>query len=173
VPPAPRHVAVLLRHGQAVPAGEGDGDARRELTDRGRRQAQAAAAWLVTTGLRPDLVLCSTALRARQTWSAVEAFLAVPDVRVVEEVHRTSALALVEVLAALPEQVGTVLVVGHEPVLSGAALALAGPTSDGAALARVRAGLGTGSVAVLQQHGAWSELQADSCVLESHHASTA
>jgi phosphohistidine phosphatase len=74
-------------------------------------------------------------------------------------------MALVHLLAATGDEVGTLVVVGHEPVLSGAAAALAGPGSDPGALAAARLGLGTAQVAVLTLHDGWRGLAAGSCRL--------
>src|SRR5260370_24589571 len=56
----------LLRHAKATPQGDGT-DRERPLEQRGRRAAQAVAAWAAEHRLPPTLVLCSPALRTRQT----------------------------------------------------------------------------------------------------------
>jgi phosphohistidine phosphatase len=43
-------------------------DHERPLARRGQRDAPVMGRWLRTAGLAPDLVLCSTARRARETW---------------------------------------------------------------------------------------------------------
>ena len=58
---------VLMRHSRATHK-TGFEDVGRPLTGRGRRDAAAAGAWLRGQRLVPDLVLCSPALRTRQTW---------------------------------------------------------------------------------------------------------
>ena len=58
---------ILMRHGKAE-EGPGKPDHDRELAARGRRDAKAAGKWLHAEGLVPDLVICSTAQRTRQTW---------------------------------------------------------------------------------------------------------
>jgi broad specificity phosphatase PhoE len=75
---------ILIRHGQsasnvAFPAADAEGllesgltgrDADVELTDVGRRQAAAVGAWLagLPAGRRPEVVITSPYLRARETW---------------------------------------------------------------------------------------------------------
>ncbi len=61
---------VLVRHAKAE-EGQGKPDHDRELTDRGRRDAEAVGAWLHGNGLGPDLVIASTSQRTRQTWEAL------------------------------------------------------------------------------------------------------
>ncbi|SDQ43510.1 histidine phosphatase family protein [Quadrisphaera sp. DSM 44207] len=161
---------VLVRHAHAEPPRAGSDDVHRELTDRGRQQAAATAAWLGGRGVRPDAVLCSVAVRARQTWDALAPQVPAAAVRYEEDLYGASAPALVHRLAELEDGVGTVLVVGHEPTTSSAAGALAGDGSDGTALARVRAGVPTAGAVVLRAPGAWSDLAGGTCVLEALHA---
>ncbi|MEU5903584.1 histidine phosphatase family protein [Micromonospora sp. NPDC047527] len=59
---------VLLRHAKAEQGGEGSDDADRPLSVRGEADAEAAGAWLARHDLLPDVVICSTARRTRQTW---------------------------------------------------------------------------------------------------------
>ena len=68
---SPARRLVLLRHAKSdwpddVP------DHERPLARRGRRDAPAAGRWLRKSGYVPDLVLCSTARRARETWQLAE-----------------------------------------------------------------------------------------------------
>ena len=61
---------VLLRHAKS--SWEDDlPDVERPLAPRGRRDAAEAGRWLAAHVGRPDLVLCSTAVRTRQTWARV------------------------------------------------------------------------------------------------------
>ncbi|HZI98950.1 MAG TPA: histidine phosphatase family protein, partial [Actinomycetales bacterium] len=59
---------LLIRHAKAAPDDDG-GDHGRGLTARGRRDAAAIGRWLADNDLVPDLVLCSDARRARETWT--------------------------------------------------------------------------------------------------------
>ncbi len=172
----PQRRLALVRHARAAAAGGGGGgagvgrgaDEHRPLTEMGRRQAAATAGALRAAGLgEPDLVLVSSAVRARQTWEVIGAFLAAGAVRVEPALYETSAAALVHLLAATPDRVRTLVVVGHEPVVSATALALAGEGSEEAALARVRVGAGTGSATVLAVDGGWAGLELGACRLLS------
>ena len=60
---------------------DGVPDRKRPLTDRGRRDATAAGRWL--RAHRPDVVVCSTAERARETWAVAAAELAMTAAAVV------------------------------------------------------------------------------------------
>lgn len=161
---------VLVRHGKAG-VGSTDGtDHGRALAPRGADQSAATAAWLAAGGLgSPDLVLVSSALRTAQTWAAMAPALHPGTVREEPALYDTSADELVHLVAGTPEEVGSLLLVGHEPVVSGAADALAGEGSDGALLAQVRAGVSTGAAVVLEVDGPWSGLRLGSARLVGHH----
>ncbi|WLS46892.1 histidine phosphatase family protein [Micromonospora profundi] len=62
---------VLLRHAKAEAGGEGTDDNDRPLSARGEADAAAAGAWLARHDLLPDVVICSTTRRTRQTWHGV------------------------------------------------------------------------------------------------------
>ncbi|MGQ7296012.1 SixA phosphatase family protein [Quadrisphaera sp. KR29] len=164
------HRLVLVRHGKAV-ADSADGtDHSRELAARGADQAASTAAWLAGRGLAaPDLVLVSSAARTAQTWAAMAPALHPGTVREEPALYDTSSQALVHLVAATPEEVGVLLLVGHEPVLSGAASALAGEGSDGQLVAQVRAGVGTGSAVVLALDGPWADLRRGAARLVDLH----
>lgn len=157
-----QHRLVLLRHAKAEPAGVVV-DHERPLALAGRRQASAAGAALAAAGLAPTHVLCSSALRTRQTWDLVRTALLVagaaePDVRVSDELYDASTGDLTTVLRGMPADAATVLVVGHEPTMSHAAGVLAGAGSDDEVVARVQAGVGTASWSVLEVDDGWDAL---------------
>jgi phosphohistidine phosphatase SixA len=64
---------VLLRHAKSDWPDVADQD--RPLAKRGRRDAPAVGRWLGQSGYAPDAVICSTALRARETWELASAGL--------------------------------------------------------------------------------------------------
>jgi phosphohistidine phosphatase len=113
------HTLVVLRHAKA--AGEpGVNDLDRPLTGRGRRNATSAGQWLLARGIRPDLVLCSESRRTRETWAQVSAALgaaAPPDsaVRFESRVYDAGGQDLLDLVNEQPNDVGTVLTVGHNP----------------------------------------------------------
>ncbi|NIP89767.1 MAG: histidine phosphatase family protein, partial [Gammaproteobacteria bacterium] len=62
---------LLLRHAKSSWDDPSLEDFDRPLAPRGEKAAPVMAAYLASKGLRPDLVLCSPAARARQTWALV------------------------------------------------------------------------------------------------------
>jgi phosphohistidine phosphatase len=72
-------------------------------------------------------VLCSTARRARDTLERIEPALGKPDVKIEPELYAASANELLDRLRSVPDAVGSVLVIGHNPGLQDLALDLARP----------------------------------------------
>ncbi|PVU81249.1 phosphohistidine phosphatase (plasmid) [Cellulomonas sp. WB94] len=152
---------VLLRHAKAEHGGD-LADHLRPLSLVGRRQATGVGATLRTAGVIPELVLCSSSLRTRQTWDLVRSSLGTqPTVELSDTLYSAGVRALLDVVRAVPADVRTVLVVGHEPTVSEAAATLAGPGSDEPCVARVRVGMPTGSYSVLETDVDWALLEPD------------
>ncbi len=91
----------------------------------GRRDAAAAADLLAA---RPpvDVVLVSSARRARQTWSRVAAAFAEPDVEVRADLYLADRPSLLAIVRALPSDASRVLVIGHNGGLEDLATDLCG-----------------------------------------------
>jgi phosphohistidine phosphatase len=113
----------ILRHAIAVERGTAgfERDSERPLTPKGEKKMLAAAKGMLTLGLEFDLILTSPFVRARQT---AELVAAVSDRESVLEI--CAALAadgdpadVVEELRRRTDLPDRVLLVGHEPMLSG------------------------------------------------------
>lgn len=152
------HRLVLLRHAKAE-HGLDVPDHDRPLTLRGRRQSAEVGTALAEAGLVPDLVLCSSSVRTRQTWELARGPLgAEPEVVFSDELYDAGVDQVLAAVRAADEATGVVLVVGHEPAMSRAAAALAGLGSDEATYARVQAGVPTAAWSVLAPVGSWADL---------------
>jgi phosphohistidine phosphatase len=148
---------ILLRHAKS--AWPDVADHERPLAGRGRRAAPAAGRWLRESGPVPDLVLCSTALRARETWQLAEEELgARPRTTFDDRVYGATATELLGLARRTPSGVRTLMIVGHEPSMSDLTLELASAQPGGDATERVRAKFPTAAIAVLAVTGSWPEL---------------
>jgi phosphohistidine phosphatase len=161
---------ILLRHAKAETPGELP-DFERRLTDKGRSDADAAGSWLADERLRPDLVLCSSARRTRQTWQGVSVALAQADPEAPSpEVHYEQSLydggrtEVIDLLRAVPDAVLTVLVVGHNPTMSDVSILLR--PYDGEAEDKP---LRTAGMAVHRAEGPWSQTEPFSMPLVTAH----
>lgn len=160
---------VLLRHAKTeqVP---GKPDHDRELTQRGRLDAQAAGRWLRDNGIVADLVICSTSVRTRQTWDeAVRGGAHTGFVEYRRTVYDNSPQDLLETLRQDAGDVSTVVVVGHGPSVP----YLASSLSDGQGSSDAHTALGDGfptcGVAVLRYAGDWMDVDAGTATLERFH----
>lgn len=155
-----RHL-ILLRHAKSAWPNDVP-DHERPLAPRGRRDAPAAGRWLRKAGHVPDRVLCSTARRARETWQLAEEKLdAHPQTVFEDRVYEASIMDLLDLARQTPPEIGTLLIVGHDPAVRGLALELAGdPPGDAEAkaLSRVRVKYPTAAIAVLSLDATWAEL---------------
>lgn len=121
------HWLVLMRHAKS---GYPDGvaDHERPLARRGQRDAPETGRWLARHGYLPDAVVCSTALRARQTWElAAEGLPGTPEARFEPRVYDATVLSLLMLVKEFREDQHTVLLVGHNPGLAELTMGLADP----------------------------------------------
>jgi phosphohistidine phosphatase len=106
----------LLRHAKSSWKEAGIPDHDRPLAGRGRKAAKAMAKHLHAQRIRPELVLCSSATRARQTFERLEP-LGAREVHIERELYGADAATLLVRLRDVPEAVGSVMVVAHNPGL--------------------------------------------------------
>ena len=109
---------ILVRHAHAK---SGEPDELRPLSDRGREEARALGERLA--GQRPDAVVSSPLLRARETAAAIAKAAGV-ELRIDERLAPGAGAD--DVLAAVEDAGETVVTVGHQPDCSEIALALSG-----------------------------------------------
>ena len=122
---------ILLRHAKAIPASPDLNDRDRRLADRGRADAIRIGQFLKEEAAVPELVLCSTALRTRETADLVVPGLgAAPVVRHLPELYLARWLSVVNIVRQVRDGCETLMVVGHNPGLEEAALKLARPPGD-------------------------------------------
>ncbi|MDH6134329.1 phosphohistidine phosphatase [Kitasatospora sp. MAA4] len=151
---------IVLRHAKADWPEVADHE--RPLADRGRHQAPLAGRWLADSGIAPDYVLCSTSLRTRETWKLAAHELPERPHKVVFEkrIYDASAGEIIEVLKETSDEVGDLLLVGHNPGVQNLTEVLAGGESMGDELARLRqGGFPTAAVAVLAFDGSWKSVE--------------
>lgn len=137
----------LLRHAKARWAEPGGRDYDRALDLSGRADADMIAAAMLLAGHLPDLVLCSGARRARETWEAAARHLAVKDVRFLDGLYSSDAAGYLEIIRSAGGN--SALVVGHNPMMEDLAMALS-RDGDRDALAAVAGGFPTCGLAVIR-----------------------
>ena len=151
---------LLLRHAKSAWGHPGLPDHERPLNHRGERAAEAMAAHIVRRSPRPDLILCSTAVRTRQTLAPLVHLLATPapPISLENSLYLASEPALLARLQAVADDVHSVLLIGHNEGIAELAETLAGRGAP-IALATLRAKYPTGALATLRvADGPWQDL---------------
>ncbi|HEX8070724.1 MAG TPA: histidine phosphatase family protein [Pyrinomonadaceae bacterium] len=109
---------LLMRHAKSSWADPALADFARPLNDRGRQAAPRMGRFLLQRALKPELVVCSPAERARQTAALVtEAAQVTAPTRYDGRIYEASAERLLEVVRELTEPHASALLVGHNPGL--------------------------------------------------------
>jgi phosphohistidine phosphatase len=117
------HRLYLLRHAKSSWNEHGLADHDRPLAPRGRRAAKAIGRHLSDHGIEPELVLCSSAKRARETLERTRLTRA----QIEPELYGAGAGALLARLHEVPRRVASVMLIGHNPGIQQLALRLARP----------------------------------------------
>ncbi|MCX6434089.1 MAG: histidine phosphatase family protein [Actinobacteria bacterium] len=147
---------VLVRHAKSdYPWGVVDH--ARPLNERGRRDAPELGAWLDThiswEEGRPPVVRISTARRAQLTWGLAHTRLSdrwdAADVADEPRIYEASVSTLLDVIGSVPQDTGTLILVGHNPGLADVVLALS-RADEMRAAATVK--FPTSAVAVLESY---------------------
>jgi len=132
---------LILRHAKSSWSDPALADHDRPLNKRGKKDAPRIGALLRREDLVPELIISSTARRARATAEIVAEHSGCEgQIRLERDLYASGPEAYLQVLAALPDEYRRVMVVGHNPGLEELLEALTGdyerlPT---AALAQVR-----------------------------------
>src|SRR5262245_31324938 len=107
---------MLLRHAKSDWSKPGQRDHDRLLAARGREAAPRIGKYMAAHGLVPELVVCSTATRARETWELVAQMLksqpkAVHD----ERIYENRPDVLMDIIHETDAAVHVLMLVGHNP----------------------------------------------------------
>jgi phosphohistidine phosphatase len=133
-------------------------DHDRSLAPRGRNAVKALAGYVRQKGIKPALVVCSSARRTRETLDGVDPG---GEQLIEPQLYSASAEELLARLRQVPDETESVMVVGHNPALQILVLRLA-DTGDAPAedsdLEAIRHKFPTGGLATLSFEGGWSGL---------------
>ena len=123
---------------------------------RGCKAARLIADWFIENEFKPALVLCSSAVRARETMDLVTpAFGTATATKIEKSLYLASAEDLLDRIHDIDADVPSVLIIGHNPGLQELAIALA-PRRERKALAEK---FPTAALAWLRVSSRWSDLR--------------
>ena len=145
----------LLRHAKSSWDEPGLADHERPLAPRGRRDAKRIAEHLRGLGLQPERVICSSAVRTRETLELLRPALGNAELEVENGLYAASSDELLVRLRDVPERVASVLLIGHNPGLHELGVTL---VSAGDELGRLVEKFPTAALATLAIPKTWSQL---------------
>lgn len=109
---------LLMRHGKSSWKDTQLSDHERPLNKRGQHDAPLMGMILCDRELIPQRILCSTALRARQTAEAiVETSEIHVDITYLDRLYMAEVEEYIETLRELPDNIERIMVIGHNPGL--------------------------------------------------------
>jgi phosphohistidine phosphatase len=152
-----RHRLVLVRHAKSSWDDPTLTDHDRPLARRGRKALARMRAHLEERRVRPDVVLCSSARRTRDTLDGIRDGLGgQPRIEVEDGLYGAGADQILARLARLDDKTATAMVIGHNPGIADL-VDLLGPGDQD---------VPTGAIAELSFTGPWSTLAATAVSLD-------
>lgn len=148
----------LLRHAKSGHDHPALADFDRPLNERGRQEAEGVARLMADRGYRPLRVLCSNALRTRETLAPLLPLLRGDAVEMTRRLYTAGAEDLLDIIRGESDDTASMMLIGHNPALEELARLLAG-SGDGTALLRLRTKFPPASfVALSFEVGAWADV---------------
>ncbi|MDX1710043.1 MAG: histidine phosphatase family protein [Rhodovibrionaceae bacterium] len=150
----------LLRHAKSDWTDAGLTDFDRPLAQRGLKAAPLMGRHLRAKKLSPDLVLCSAAARAKQTWELVAPELQdPPEPRYLKSLYLASPSRMLAAVTRAPSEVEHLMLIAHNPGMENLAQRLIGGGKK-SALKQLQAKFPTAAIAVIRfEADAWDEIK--------------
>ena len=163
----PRRLAIM-RHAKADQ--DGPTDFERGLTDRGRRDAADAGAWLADQGFEPEHVLVSAARRAVETWEHVARGAGWDlDPELDRGLYAADPETTLDLIRLVDDDVRDLMVIGHNPTTASLAQLLDDGDGDPDAQEAMTSEFPTSAVPLFEYRGSWADLHEATARLVSFH----
>lgn len=146
---------LILRHGQAED-GSGIEDFDRALALRGYAEVELISKWLQTEDYIPELIFGSSAERAAATAFHAAGILDLDETQVAVDqmLYLAPKRMLLEFIATIPDEVGSAMIVGHNPGLEDIVSSVVGYDSFATAGGKIA----TATAACIEFNGDWGEI---------------
>lgn len=106
----------LLRHAKSSWDDANQTDFERPLNKRGREAAPLMGSFILQKGINPDVIISSTAARARETAELIiDASKLESELRFDQRIYDATWLDLLKVIASIEDELESALLVGHNP----------------------------------------------------------
>ena len=149
---------LLLRHGNAASRLSNMSDYDRSLDNIGKKQITNIANKLAESHNLPNLIIASTALRAISSAKIIQNKKPVIKLTGTELLYSASIFEYIDILGSQNETLESIMLVAHNPTLSGFILKLTGK----------HIGMGTGNLCLIELDiNEWSSINFNSVVLNS------
>ena len=115
-----KRTLVMIRHAKSSWANPLQSDFDRPLNERGKKEAPEMGEWLKEKGILPDLIICSTAKRTRQTAKRIANIIGYKTEQIVweEKLYHCIPSVFEELLYEISDSVKTVFIIAHNPGIS-------------------------------------------------------
>jgi phosphohistidine phosphatase len=154
----------VLRHAKSSWGDPGLDDCERPLAPRGRQAVKLLREHIRTNGIRPQQVLVSPAKRTLET---LEGVAPGGEVLIEPELYRASAGSLLERLRTVPEDIRSVMLIGHNPAMQALVVELADKhSSDSAQLESAARKFPPGALATFELQASWAEIRPRGAILK-------
>jgi phosphohistidine phosphatase len=152
---------LLLRHAKSSWGDPDLDDFDRPLSPRGLDAAPLMGKAIAARNWLPQMALVSPSVRTRETWRIVAAqsprFIE-PTFR--DTLYEASAGQLLAEVRHAPEEITSLILLGHNPGMQDFATLISGEGSDETAMQQLRKKFPTAGLARLEFDGRWDELRA-------------
>ncbi len=158
----------LLRHAKSSWSDQVQRDFDRPLNKRGQEAAPIMGAFIAKHGLVPDRILCSSAVRTRETLDLILPRLrSEPVVEYRDDLYLADPRAMLSAVRDAEDSTAHILMIAHNPGLEMLAQRLADmERSDVRALARIGEKFPTASIAAFKGPDSWRDFDNGNCILE-------
>ena len=108
-----------MRHAKSSWGNPYESDFDRPLNSRGIENAQMVAKHIHSLGFKPELTLCSSAVRCKQTLELVIPYFSkTMHTRYLDDLYLAPERAILEMIKSIKLSIDQMLVIGHNPGLS-------------------------------------------------------
>lgn len=109
-----------MRHAQSADKQPGQSDKERELTVQGIRDSIKIGSWLRAQKINPDVIVSSTAIRAKATSGLLlDTLKLMPEIIALnDELYDASVRTFLKEITQLEDTLNHVICVGHNPTIS-------------------------------------------------------
>jgi phosphohistidine phosphatase len=110
----------IVRHAKSSWDYPGLPDYERPLLEAGKRKTEKIIDYLIRQDTKPDLILSSHAVRAKETAALIAKGLSYPEdkIQILTMIYQGNIEDLFKLIVGLPSEINSVMMVGHNPTFT-------------------------------------------------------